>query len=265
MALGRRAGDRPGGLRLDLDGPDPEPLPLPRAYRVLYTVPPAADGDRDRRLMRFLDLLDPPPSRFVYIGTSGVYGDCRGELVDETRAPRPSTDRARRRLGAEAALRQWSDRRAVPVVVLRAPGIYGPGRLGIDRIRAGTPVIREDEAYPGNRIHVDDLATCCLAALSPEAPAGIYNVADGDHRSSSWFAETVARLAGLPAPPTVSRAEARRTFSASRLSFLEESRRLDNRKMREVLGAEPRYPDAEEGIRASLAAEGLLRAGCGRS
>lgn len=252
IALRRLATKDASTVRLDLDRPDPPPLPLPAAYRVLYTIPPAQEAGDDARLERFLGLLDRKPARFVYIGTSGVYGDCNGELVDESRQPRPASTRAKRRLAAETRLGEWADRRGVALVVLRAPGIYGPGRLGIERIRAGAPVIREEDAHPGNRIHVEDLVACCLAALSPQAPAGIYNVSDGDHRSSSWFTGTVARLAGLPPPPVVSREEARRTLPSSRLSFLEESRRLDNRKMREVLGISPRYANAEEGIRASL-------------
>lgn len=252
IGLRRSAADDASTIRLDLDRPDAGPLPLSAGYRVLYTIPPAQEAGDDPRLERFLALLDPAPARFVYIGTSGVYGDCGGEWVDETRAPNPATGRAKRRLAAEDRLRRWTGERGVPLVVLRAPGIYGPGRLGIERIREALPIIREEDAHPGNRIHVDDLAACCLAALSRPAPAGIYNVADGDHRSSSWFTCTVARLAGLPPPPAVSREAARRSFPASRLSFLEESRRLDNRKMREVLGVSPRYPNAEDGIRASL-------------
>lgn len=252
LALRRSATREAGSIRLDLDRAEARCLPLPPQYDVLYTIPPAREVDPDPRLARFLELLDPPPGRFVYIGTSGVYGDCHGALVDETREPRPSTGRAKRRLAAETRLREWSERRGAVLVILRVPGIYGPGRLGIERSRAAEPVIREQDAHPGNRIHVDDLVTCCLAALSPGVPAGAYNVADGDHRSSSWFVLTVARLAGLPSPPVVSREEARRTFPPGRLSFLEESRRLDNRKMREVLGVTPRYANAEDGIRASL-------------
>lgn len=256
----RRHPERGGSLPFDLDFPgdrDAPALPLPAEYDLLYTIPPARDddADTDRRLARLLALLDPLPRRFVYLSTSGVYGDCAGALVDESRQPRPATARAKRRLVAEGQLQRFTTGRGVSLVVLRVPGIYGPGRLGINRIRSGMPVLVEADAHPGNRIHVDDLAASCLAALSQEAPPGVYNVSDGDHRSGSWFTLTVARLAGLPAPRQVSRDEARRTFGQSRLSFLEESRRLDNRRMREVLRVEPRYADAEAGIRASLVEE----------
>lgn len=255
----RSAVARPGLVRVDLDRADASPPPLPAAYGLLYTIPPAHAGDDDGRLARLLAKLDPRPARLVYLSTSGVYGDCRGELVDEARRPRPETARARRRLAAERQLAVWTAAHGVDLVILRVPGIYGPGRLGIDRIRERAPIIREDDANPGNRIQVDDLVTSCLAALSPDRPAGLYNLGDGDHRSGTWFTRTVARLAGLPAPTEVSREEARRTFPPGRLSFLEESRRLDTRKMREVLGVMPRYADAEDGIRASLDADGLLK------
>lgn len=254
----RSATTAAGMVRVDLDREDISALSLPADYALLYTIPPARDGDADSRLARLLARLDPLPGRVVYLSTSGVYGDCGGEVVDEKREPRPATPRAGRRLSAERQLQEWADAHGVALVVLRVPGIYGPGRLGVERLRECAPVIREADAHPGNRIHVDDLVSACVAALSPARPAGLYNVADGDHRSGTWFANTVARLAGLPAPPEVSREEARRTFRESRLSFLGESRRLDNRKMREVLGVLPRYARAEDGIRASLEADGLL-------
>lgn len=236
----------------DLDDPDVV-LPLPATeYKLLYTIPPAAEDEGDSRIERLLGLLDPAPARFVYLSTSGIYGDRNGAVTDEDVEAAPLSKRARRRLAAESLVTNWCQGRELPFVILRVPGIYGPDRLGIDRIRSGAPVIREAEANPGNRIHVDDLAACCVRALDTNAPVGIFNVGDGDHRSGTWFAGTVARLAGLEAPPEVSRDEAEKSFSASRLSFLRESRTLDTTRMREVLGFIPRYTDPEEGILASL-------------
>lgn len=216
-------------------------------YNVVYTVPPV-DGYLDTSLSK----LDPPPQRFVYLSTSGVYGDLGGALVSETADRAPASDRAKRRAAAELQLEEWARTHAVELVIFRVPGIYGPGRLGIQRIEEATPVIAEEDAGPGNRIHVDDLVRCCIAALHQRTPAGIYNVGDGDSRSSTWFAMEVARQCGLPPPPTVSRADAEKTFSAKRLSFLSESRRLDLRKMRDILGVIPQYRDAAQGITASM-------------
>lgn len=237
----------------DLDAGGPLPVTLPDRYRVLYTVAPAASSASDQRLERFLQELQPAPEVFVYISTTGVYGDRAGGLVDEQSEVRPATERARRRWSAERLLEEWSDTTGTRLCVLRVPGIYGPGRLGVRRIRDGVAVLREADASPGNRIHVDDLVTCCLAALGDDEAAGVINVGDGDYRSSTSFAREIARQTGLNPPPEVSRERAQREFPAGRLSFLAESRRVDTSRMLEVLGVTPRYANAADGIRASLA------------
>ena len=239
----------------DLDTGDAELPPLSRPYCALYTVPPAPGSDGDSRLRRLLARSEFLPQRFVYLSTTGVYGDRQGRRVDELSEPAPSSARATRRLRAEHSLQGWADKTGVKLLILRVPGIYGPGRLGLDRIGHGVPVIAEAEASPGNRIHVDDLADCCVLAMTTTAATGIYNVGDGDHRSGTWFTKTVATLAGLPAPPEVSRAEAEASFDPMRMSFLAESRIVDTTQVRETLGFTPRYGNAEDGIRASLKAE----------
>ncbi len=216
-------------------------------YNIVYTVPPAGMPIAD-----FLDSLQPTPKRFVYLSTTGVYGDCSGKLIAETTPLAPATERAKRRAAVEDALRLWSELENVELVLLRVPGIYGPGRLGVDRISGGAPVLQESDTNPGNRIHVDDLVRCCIAALSADVPGGAYNVGDGDTRSSSWFAGEVARQNGLAPPPTISREEAEATFSPQRLSFLRESRILDLTRMHDVLNVTPEYSDASAGIAASL-------------
>lgn len=233
---------------VDFDTVDALPLDLPEPYAVLYTCPP--NDTQDTRLQRFLSLLVPVPARFVYISTTGVYGDCQGAVVTETSPLKPDSRMSRPRVAAETQLADWSAGHGTDIVILRTPGIYGPGRLGLERLQQGAAYLREQDAHPGNRIHVDDLATCCLAALAEEAPAGIYNVGDGDHRNSTWFAGEVARQAGLPAPRTISRAAAEQEFSPMRLAFMSASRVVDTTKMRDVLGITPRTP--EDGIRDSL-------------
>lgn len=238
---------------LDLDADSSEPLPVvAQPYAILFTVPPRATDSVDLRLTRLFERLETAPNRFVYLSTTGVYGDCDGALIDETSPVNPMNDRSRARVTAETTLQRWCENAGTECFVLRVPGIYGPGRLGLERLRERVPVIAESESGPGNRIHVDDLAACCVAALTADAPPGIYNVGDGDHRSSTGFTRTVARLAGLEPPPEIPRAEAEATFSEARLSFLRESRRVDTTKMQETLGFTPRYANPEEGIRASL-------------
>jgi len=251
--VGRRVIDElavPGTIELDrtasldLDTDDALPVALPASYCVLYTVPPSIDHEEDVRLVKLLGMLEPAPERFVYISTSGVYGDCGGALVDETAAVRPTTARAKRRVQAEHCLQEWATGENVRLYILRVPGIYGPGRLGLERIRNLLPIVRESEAYPGNRIHVTDLVSCCIAALCGGAAGGIYNVGDGDHRSSTWFSREVARQAGLPASPETGHEGATRRS--------DDSRRVATSRMREQLGVTPHYANAEDGIRASL-------------
>lgn len=243
----------------DLDLDIPRPIALPDSYAMLYTVPPASDGPPDRRLHRLLGSVRPTAKRMVYLSTSGVYGDRRGELTGESTPPLPATDKAKRRLDAERQVLEYCRANAIAAVILRVPGIYGPGRLRSGRAESALPVLLEKDASPGNRIHIDDLLSCCIAALAAETPAGIYNVGDGNFHSSTWFACKIAALAGLPRPPQVALDVARKTFAAERLEFLVESRRLDTSKMRNVLGVVPRFLDPEDGIRASLADEGMLK------
>jgi nucleoside-diphosphate-sugar epimerase len=220
---------------------------------IVYLTPPPDRGESDLRLNRFLELATVPPRTFVYMSTTGVYGDAGGSLVDESSPPAPGTDRARRRVSAEEMTRVWCTERRVRRVVLRVPGIYGPGRLPLERLRRGEPVLREQDCGPGNRIHVDDLVSACVQAIiNPEA-RGVYNITDGDPLSSTAFSNLVARLAGLPPPPQVGLEEAQLTFPPERLSFLGEFRRVSNLRMLKHLGVVLRYPNAEAGVRASLA------------
>jgi nucleoside-diphosphate-sugar epimerase len=242
----------------DLDQDFVEPLEFDAQLTMIYSVPPAAEISGESRLQRLLQAIKPSLKRIVYFSTTGVYGDHCGKLTSETSRTEPENPRAKRRLSDEQHLLDYNHQHHADIVILRIPGIYGPERLGVSRIRSGTPFIQEADACPGNRIHVDDLVQCAIAAAKPDTPPGIYNVGDGDHMSSVAFANCVAELAGIPAPVTVSREEALATFSETRLSFLRESRTLDTSKMRDILGVTPRYGDPQDGVRASLQEEGFL-------
>ena len=239
----------------DLDVPESlSGLPLAGA-RVYYFAPPPAHGRHDSRMHHFMNALGDraAPARIVLISTSGVYGDCRGEWVAEDRSPRPDTDRGRRRLDAEQQLLAYGHAQAVPVVILRVPGIYGPGRLPIERLRAHEPVLREDESPWSNRVHIDDLAAACHAAMRVGRPGAIYNISDGHPTTMTDYFNCVADAVGLPRPPQVSLNEARTRLSAGMLSYLAESKRLDNRRMREELALALRYPDLSTGLAACVA------------
>jgi nucleoside-diphosphate-sugar epimerase len=236
---------------LNLDLPFIAPLDV-HEHVVYYTVPPAAVGDGDARLERLLGSVAGTAARFVYLSTTGVYGDRHGAAVNEETPPQPTTARAVRRLAAERIVREWADSRAISWCILRVPGIYGPGRLPLERLRRGDPAIDPTEATPSNRIHVEDLVTACVAAAAAHAGGRIYNVTDGSDDSLTAYLQRVARIADLPPPPLIGRAQAQKTFSAMAWSFLSESRRVDNRRMREELGVRLAYADLDAGIRASL-------------
>jgi len=245
---------QPPAITHDLDAAQAR-FSLPDRPATLYWFAPPADGGvEDARLDRFLQTLLPHhrPGRLVYISTSGVYGDCQGAWVDETRPPAPRTDRARRRLAAERCLLARAERGDMEVVILRVPGIYGPGRLPIERLRQGIPVITPGEAPYSNRIHADDLARVCVAAARYPGPTRVFNVSDGHPTTMTDYFMQVARWLGMPPPPCISLAEAKTCFSASQLSFVEESRRLDTRLLREQIGFHPLYPDLAHGLPACL-------------
>ncbi|HEU4600385.1 MAG TPA: SDR family oxidoreductase [Steroidobacteraceae bacterium] len=220
---------------------------------IVYLAPPTPSGESDLRLDRFLQIATVPPHVFVYMSTTGVYGDTGGALVDESSPLQPRTERARRRVSAEEMTRVWCTERRVRRVILRVPGIYGPGRLPLDRLRAREPVVREEDAGISNRIHVEDLVEACAAAVTNPEARGVYTISDGSSITSTAFLNAVADIAGLPRPPQVSMEEAQLTFSPSRLSFIDESRRVSNERMLKHLGVRLKYADYREGIKASLA------------
>lgn len=242
-------------ISADFDGGTLE-LP-PRLRSVVYLAPPSESGVEDLRLARFLNALGSArPEALVYLSTTGVYGDTGGAPVDEGSPTAPREDRSRRRLDAEMRAARWCEARGLRCVVFRVPAIYGPWRLPLDRLRRGEPVLRAEDSGPGNRIHVDDLVeACCLALERPVA--GVFNLTDGHPESMTAFMTRVARLAGLPAPPQISWAEAQSAISPGMLSYLRESRLVLSNRMGQELGLRLRYADPEDGIRASLTEMGF--------
>jgi nucleoside-diphosphate-sugar epimerase len=228
-------------------------LPLPEA-RVFHFAPPPTRGLEDIHTRRLVSAFERVghPKRVVYISTTGVYGDCGGAWVDESWPLQPTADRARRRWDAEQSLRQWARGSARDLVVLRVAGIYGPGRLPLERIRQGLPLVREDEAPFSNRIHADDLVEICIAAMERGRPGGVYNVCDGHPTTMTDYFRRVADAAGLPGPPEISMREADEQLSVGMMSYMRESRRLSNRRLLEELQLTLHYPDLDSGLRASL-------------
>ena len=216
---------------------------------IWYTVPPPAIGQTDPRLTALLKCLSPKDvQKFVLISTTGVYGDCQGEWVDESTPIHPVVDRALRRADAESAIQNWGGDTGVNFIILRVPGIYAAERLPLSRIERGIPVVRREEAPWTNRIHADDLATACHLALNSPIGDDIINISDDEPSTMTDYFNAVADYAGLPRPPEISLRKAKETLSEGMLSYLNESRRIKNSKMKDLLKIELRYPTLEEGL-----------------
>ncbi len=234
---------------LDLDQPLQATALTPRS-RLLYTVPPPSTGQQDTRLENFLASLDPQKvDRFVLISTSGVYGDCGGEWVDESTPICPVVDRALRRADAETQLQRWAGAHDIDWIILRVPGIYAPDRLPLARLRSGAPLVARGDAPWSNRIHADDLAAACQAALELPVRNEIINITDDAPSTMTDYFLAVADYAGLPRPAEIPLQAALRTMSAGMQSYMAESRRVRNDKMKKLLGIELRYPSLEQGLK----------------
>lgn len=233
-----------------------EPATLARlaglADLVLHLAPPARDGHADTRTRHLLAALSrKPPKALVYASTTGVYGDCGGAHVDETRPLQPATDRACRRVEAEAQLRAFGVRHGVRVSLLRIPGIYARDREGghpRERLARGTPVLRREDDVFTNHIHADDLARACVLALLRGWPQRAVNVCDDSQLPMGDYFDLAADLAGLPRPERITRAEAAERMSAMQLSFWSESRRLSNSRLKRELRLRLRYPTPRDGL-----------------
>lgn len=214
------------------------------ADAVLHFAPPANCGTSDTRTLNLLSALScgALPAQLVYIGTSGVYGDCGGAVVSESRPPHPQTARAQRRLDAERQIRNWAKRNHVKASILRVPGIYAADRLPLTRLQQGLPCIIDSEDGYTNHIHADDLVRIAVAALRYGKACRVYHASDDSQLKMGGYFDAVADAFGLSHPPRVSRVEAQRVLPETLLSFMNESRRLNNRRMKRELRVRLDYP-----------------------
>ncbi|MDD5058044.1 MAG: NAD-dependent epimerase/dehydratase family protein [Sideroxydans sp.] len=210
---------------------------------------------RTRHLLAAL-LQATPPTQLLYISTSGVYGDCAGDIISETHKLNPQTPRAQLRADAENQIRNWAKRTQVSAHILRVPGIYAADRLPLQRIRSGAPaIVAEQDSYT-NHIHADDLARIVVAALRHAQPNRIYHAADGGEMKMGDYFDVVAAAFNLPRPPRLPREEVQRAVSPAMWSFMEESRRMTNERMKRELKVKLRYATVGECLRV-LAAQNL--------
>jgi len=223
------------------------------ADAVLHLAPPPNSGNRDTRTRNLLSVLSHDnsrnkslPKRLIYISTSGVYGNCNGAWVSETRPLKAKNLRAQRRVDAELQIRRWAKRNRVNASILRVPGIYAADRLPISRLQKGTPGIVDHEDSYTNHIHADDLAQICVAALQRGKSCRVYHACDDSHLKMGEYFDMVADAYRLPRVPRVSRDEAQHVLPESLLSFMNESRRLTNDRMKRELRVRLRYPTVRD-------------------
>ncbi len=260
VAYWRDRGARP--VLADLDQPSSLKRLAGLADIILHFAPPNERGTVDTRMRRLIAALwrgQSLPQRLIYISTSGVYGDCAGKRIDETRPLRPSTARAKRRADAERQLRRFGSQHATRISILRAPGIYAADRLPIERLSKGAHALRDEDDVFTNHVHADDLAMLACAALRYGRPNRCYNACDNSEMKMGEYFDLVADRFDLPRPPRISRAEAQNVLSPIQLSFMSESRRLSNQRIKTELKAQLRFPQVADGVNAAYSSAMLKR------
>ena len=228
----------------DLDRPETLSRLAGLAQRVVHLAPPQQDGALDLRTRNLVSVL-PERTRVVYVSTTGVYGDRGGAPTPETTPVAPRNARARRRVDAERVLRAWALASGGKVAILRAPGIYAADRLPLERLRRGTPALADADDVYTNHIHADDLARLCARALWRARPGRVYNASDDSRLKMGEYFDVVADAFGLARPPRLPRAELAAAVSPMLLSFMSESRRLDNRRIKDELRVRLAHPRVE--------------------
>jgi nucleoside-diphosphate-sugar epimerase len=223
---------------------------------IVHLAPPPSEGIHDRRTRNLIAIL-PERARLVYISTSGVYGDCGGALIDETRTPKPQNARAIRRLDAERVLRIWGRASHSTLSILRVPGIYANDRLPLKRLQQGTPALNDDDDVYTNHIHADDLARIIERMLFRALPGRIYHAVDDTDMKMAQYFDAVADAHGWARPPRLPRAELAQVVSPMLLSFMSESRRMSNRRIKQELGVRLRYARVGDALRQMSGAHGV--------
>jgi nucleoside-diphosphate-sugar epimerase len=241
----RAAGAIP--LLADLDRPASLKRLAGLAHTVIHLAPPPGVGEHDSRTRNVTAIL-PEAARVVYVSTTGVYGDLAGLMVDETRPVAPRNARARRRVDAERTLRDWARRASGRLSIVRVPGIYAADRLPLERLHKGTPALAPADDVYTNHIHADDLAAIVLQALRHGQPQRVYHAVDDTELRMGDYFDAVADTFGLPRPPRLPRAELAAVVSPLLLSYMSESRRLANRRLKHELGVRLRYPTVAHGL-----------------
>lgn len=254
VTINRHQAERPEGhhgewnaFAVDLDDEDHLPAEAtPKDAIWVYLAPPTREGQTDPRLAHWLHDASQSPIGLIYISTTGVYGDHKGNWVDETTPPVPAHDRGHRRLDAETQCQHYAQAHQIPACTLRVAGIYACNRLPVEKVRRGTPVPAGPEAPWSNRIHAEDLANILHLLIdrfeTGEPVTGLFNVSDNHPTPTNITYRQIAAHFGLPQPPEASLATVLEQASPMAREFLSESRRVDASAIQRALGWQPRYP-----------------------
>jgi nucleoside-diphosphate-sugar epimerase len=248
------AGEGYAASAVSLDDQPAINLPEMSGVVLYYLVPPPGGGITDTRARNFITTLKngAAPAKVIYMSATSVYSETDGGVVTEDSPTETNSAMGKRRLDAERAFLEYGRASGVPVVILRVSGIYGPGRLPLMQISQGQPLLREAESGPSNRIHADDLAAVCLAAAVNGEGGDIFNVSDGHPSSMTSYFNACADLLGYPHQPQVSMAEARQVMSPLMLSYVTDSRIIDNSRMLRRLNIQLTYPNTLDGLQHSV-------------
>lgn len=224
---------------------------------VFYFIPPPSQGTTDPRIQNFLNSIPvkQSPEKIVLISTTGVYGNCGNDWVDESRPPAPDTDRAHRRLAAEQYLAYWCDKQSVSYSILRVPGIYGADKLPLQRLKQARPILKLDESPWSNRIHVDDLVQACVKAMAYKGKFLIFNISDGHPSTMSDYFIQVAKVMKLPEPEQISLEACKNIFSENMMSYLIESKKICIERMLKELKVTLKYPTLKDGLSSIASAD----------
>lgn len=220
---------------------------------IVYLAPPQRDGLIDERMARFISALETVnavPHKIVLISTTGVYGNCNGDWIDETREAHPQAERAFRRLSAEKQLIKYSEKNNIKFIVFRVPGIYASDKLPVKRITSGEPIVNAVDSGYTNRIHAEDLSALCVEALLEDVASGIYNCCDGQPSTMNDYFTRVADALNYPRPEEISLSQARQQLSEGMLSYLAESKRISNKKLLSHFKTKLKYPNLTSGLKS---------------
>lgn len=226
-------------------------MEIVNATHLLVSVPPGEAGDPVLSSCGPV-IAQAPNIRWIgYLSTIGVYGDHKGNWVDETTIPAPVSQRSKARLDAERGWATLAGQRGAGLDIFRLAGIYGPGRCTLDRLRAGEKLVVSKPGQVFNRIHVEDIAQAVEKAIERPDRDGkvrIFNVCDDAPAAPEEVAAFAAELLGIDSPPVVPFGDAK--LSDMALSFYSENKRVRNGRMKQELGVVLTYPTYREGLRA---------------